>query len=57
MQELDNFEYERTTIQLVPRQMRKLDRLRRRLGISRSAMLAILIDQWPEPGERETTEE
>ena len=57
MQELDTFEYERTTIQLVPRQMRKLDRLRRRLGISRSAMLAILIDQWPDHDERETTEE
>lgn len=56
MQDLD-FDFERTTIQLVPRQMRKLDRLRKRLGISRSAMLAILIDQAPEPNEPETTED
>lgn len=41
----DELTYERTTIQLVPDLMAKLDRMRRRLGINRSAMLAILIAQ------------
>lgn len=42
------FEYERTTIQLVPKIMEKLDRIRAEIGVSRSAMLAFLIHGTPE---------
>ncbi len=48
MNEQDGINFVRTTIQLVPEQMDKLDRMRKRLGINRSAMLAILIDNAPE---------